>query len=140
MSVAAEDGAAAAAGVAAVDDIIVRDFAYPNDDPRFSGKHAHAVPEDDIDAGDESDPWSSFGSGGPKAQAGRDPAGGNASLDQARALYDFDAENPTELSFAEGDVLQIIYKQCDGWLVGFKDNHVGLIPENYVQMFGPGDK
>ncbi|KAI9501571.1 Sh3 domain of Nbp2, partial [Coemansia spiralis] len=53
---------------------------------------------------------------------------------KARAMYDFEAENPTELEFAENDILYITYKQCDGWLVGYKGNQVGLIPENYVEL------
>ncbi|KAJ2797522.1 HOG (high osmolarity glycerol) pathway protein [Coemansia helicoidea] len=116
---------------------IVRDYAYPRDDPRFSGKHTHASPgEGDAGSDTDSDPWSSFESGGPsRAQAGEDgSAASGAILGRASALYDFDAENPTELSFAEGDMLHIIYKQCDGWLVGYKKDHVGLIPENYVKM------
>ncbi|ORX72764.1 Sh3 domain of Nbp2, partial [Linderina pennispora] len=52
----------------------------------------------------------------------------------AKALYDFEAENPTELAFEENDMLFISYKQCDGWLVGYKGNQVGLIPENYVEF------
>ncbi|KAJ1733357.1 HOG (high osmolarity glycerol) pathway protein [Coemansia biformis] len=115
---------------------IVRDFAYPRDDPRFGGQHVHAVPEDDPGSDDEADPWSSFESGGPSRAHAHEDGGaiGGAILGKAKALYDFDAENPTELSFAADDVLHVIYKQCDGWLVGYKKDHVGLIPENYVEM------
>ncbi|KAJ2703339.1 HOG (high osmolarity glycerol) pathway protein, partial [Coemansia spiralis] len=120
---------------------IVRDYAYPRDDPRFGGQHKHASPEGDAGSDGDSDPWSSFESGGPsKGPPGEDGgAAGGAMMGRASALYDFDAENPTELSFAEGDVLHIIYKQCDGWLVGYKKDHVGLIPENYVQFLDPSD-
>ncbi|KAJ1918368.1 protein transport protein gos1 [Mycoemilia scoparia] len=57
-------------------------------------------------------------------------------LRSCRALYDFEAENPTELSFKENDTLFIMYKQCHGWLLGFKskNNTLGLIPENYVEF------
>ncbi|KAJ2823346.1 HOG (high osmolarity glycerol) pathway protein [Coemansia erecta] len=114
---------------------IIRDFAYPPEDPRYEGKYVEVYPEDDIDAGNESDPWASFESGGPSThiedEAGQ---GANTILGKARALYDFEAENPTELGFAENDILYITYKQCDGWLVGYKGDDVGLIPENYVQL------
>ncbi|CAH1759650.1 5427_t:CDS:2, partial [Entrophospora sp. SA101] len=39
----------------------------------------------------------------------------------ARALYDFLAENTSELSFQEGDILTINYQQCVGWLVAELD-------------------
>ncbi|CAJ0904272.1 11463_t:CDS:2 [Entrophospora sp. SA101] len=40
---------------------------------------------------------------------------------KARALYDFLAENTSELSFQEGDILTINYQQCVGWLVAELD-------------------
>ncbi|KAJ2890659.1 HOG (high osmolarity glycerol) pathway protein [Coemansia aciculifera] len=114
---------------------IIRDFAYHVDDPRHGGKYEVVASEEDGDGGNESDPWSSFESGGPSTLA--DEGGvGTTILGKARALYDFEAENPTELAFSENDFLYITYKQCDGWLVGYKGNQVGLIPENYVEMLG----
>ncbi|KAJ1720533.1 HOG (high osmolarity glycerol) pathway protein [Coemansia erecta] len=114
---------------------IVRDFAYSKDDPRHAGQFKEIAREDDADA-DDSDSWSSSISGEPGISADDDTTGSSASstMGMARALYDFEAENPTELAFAENDILHITYKQCDGWLVGFKDNQVGLIPENYVEL------
>ncbi|CAH1761691.1 9071_t:CDS:2 [Entrophospora sp. SA101] len=53
---------------------------------------------------------------------------------KACALYDFLAENTSELSFKEGDILTINYQQCVGWLVAELDGKVGLIPENYVAI------
>ncbi|KAJ2360818.1 HOG (high osmolarity glycerol) pathway protein, partial [Coemansia sp. RSA 2610] len=111
---------------------VIRDFAYPREDPRFEGKYVHVYPEDDVDAGSESDPWASFESGGPSVHIDDDTS--STILGKARALYNFEAENPTELAFSENDVLFITYKQCDGWLVGYKGDQVGLIPENYVQL------
>ncbi|KAI9140159.1 Sh3 domain of Nbp2, partial [Paraphysoderma sedebokerense] len=52
----------------------------------------------------------------------------------ARALYDFDAENPSELSFAEGDIISIQYRQYPGWLMAELNGKSGLVPENYVGM------
>ncbi|KAJ2117758.1 HOG (high osmolarity glycerol) pathway protein [Coemansia sp. RSA 922] len=116
-----------------VEQPVVRDFAYPTDDPRHEGKYTVIASEEDGDAGSDSDPWSSFELGGPSSFTDE---GGNGTtiLGKARALYDFEAENPTELEFAENDTLYITYKQCDGWLVGYKGNQVGLIPENYVEL------
>ncbi|KAJ2161567.1 HOG (high osmolarity glycerol) pathway protein [Coemansia sp. RSA 552] len=133
---------AAVAAAASSGEPVVRDFAYAKDDPRHEGKYVIVYPEDEIDAGNESDPWATFESGGPAARISEDDGLGAAGtiLGKARALYDFVAENPTELAFSEDDTLYITYKQCDGWLVGYKDNQVGLIPENYVKLLGPESK
>ncbi|KAJ2841896.1 HOG (high osmolarity glycerol) pathway protein [Coemansia brasiliensis] len=120
--------------------IVIRDFAYPKEDPRYEGKYVDVYPEDDIDAGNESDPWASFESGGPSIHVDDDTGTTNTILGRALALYNFEAENPTELAFSENDILYITYKQCDGWLVGYKDNQVGLIPENYVQLLNQDPK
>lgn len=114
-------------------ELITRDFAYQPDDPRYKGKYKE-IPKsaNDAEDGSGSDPWESFESGGPSIYI--DDAGSSSILGKARALYDFEAENPTELAFAENDILCITYKQCEGWLVGYKDNQVGLIPENYVEL------
>ncbi|CAJ0644293.1 12203_t:CDS:2 [Entrophospora sp. SA101] len=45
---------------------------------------------------------------------------------KACALYDFLAENTSELSFQEGDILTINYRQCVGWLVAELDGKQGL--------------
>ncbi|KAJ2507760.1 DNA-directed DNA polymerase delta, partial [Coemansia sp. RSA 2052] len=105
-----------------------------NDGDENAQRYEAIASEEDGDGGNDSDPWSSFESGGPNSLA--DEGGiGTTILGKARALYDFEAENPTELAFAENDTLYITYKQCDGWLVGYKGNQVGLIPENYVELF-----
>ncbi|KAK9718601.1 HOG (high osmolarity glycerol) pathway protein [Basidiobolus ranarum] len=80
----------------------IRDFAYPEDDPRHWGEYVEE--EEDVE------------------------------FVQVRALYDFTAENPDELSFCEDDILNIQYKQCEGWLVGYLEDRIGLIPENYVEL------
>ncbi|CAJ0753837.1 3263_t:CDS:2 [Entrophospora sp. SA101] len=50
---------------------------------------------------------------------------------KACALYDFLAENTSELSFQEGDILTINYRQCVGWLVAELD---GKIPDLKVYI------
>jgi len=52
---------------------------------------------------------------------------------QARALYQFDATAPDELSFREGDILTIVNTGGDWWTAELNGRR-GLIPSNYVQM------
>jgi len=51
----------------------------------------------------------------------------------ARALYAFNAEVPTELSFQPGQVLTIHTKNGDWWEAELNGKR-GLIPGNYVQL------
>lgn len=53
--------------------------------------------------------------------------------EQARALYAFNPEAPTELGFQPGQVLNIISKNGDWWEAEFNGRR-GLIPANYVQL------
>ncbi|CAG8532618.1 16235_t:CDS:2 [Acaulospora colombiana] len=60
--------------------------------------------------------------------------------DITRALYDFRAENPSELSFQEGDILLIQDRQCAGWLIADLGEETGLVPENYVALLGDDEE
>jgi len=51
---------------------------------------------------------------------------------KVRALYDFDAGSPGELSFKTGDELVIITDPGEGWLMAGKGGQQGLVPGNYV--------
>eukprot|EP01118_Nematostelium_gracile_P011217 TRINITY_DN3950_c0_g1_i1.p1 TRINITY_DN3950_c0_g1~~TRINITY_DN3950_c0_g1_i1.p1 ORF type:complete len:460 (-),score=158.47 TRINITY_DN3950_c0_g1_i1:52-1431(-) len=53
----------------------------------------------------------------------------------ATALYDYDAENPGDLSFKEGDVIYIL-DQSDpsGWWEGELKGVRGFFPSNFVQL------
>ncbi|KAI8599454.1 SH3 domain-containing protein [Dissophora ornata] len=53
---------------------------------------------------------------------------------RARGLYDFDAENSSELSFREGEFLWVHSRQFPGWFLGEMNGKTGLVPENYVQL------
>uniref|UniRef100_A0A6G3MMF5 Class E vacuolar protein-sorting machinery protein HSE1 (Trinotate prediction) n=1 Tax=Henneguya salminicola TaxID=69463 RepID=A0A6G3MMF5_HENSL len=54
------------------------------------------------------------------------------------ALYSFAAENPDELSFNEGDTIEIVKQAEDEWYVGLLgDGSKGLFPINYVGPFSP---
>ncbi|KAG0181994.1 hypothetical protein DFQ29_006253 [Apophysomyces sp. BC1021] len=57
----------------------------------------------------------------------------------AVALFDYETNDPEELSFAEGDVLGIISKSEDGWWIAHtgssgKEKQSGRIPSNYVSL------
>ncbi len=54
-----------------------------------------------------------------------------------RALYDFAAENPTELSFKEGDVIMLKEQIDDNWYNGSVGGKSGFFPTNYVQIIVP---
>ncbi|KAH3757634.1 amphiphysin [Pelomyxa schiedti] len=52
---------------------------------------------------------------------------------QARALYTFNAQDPTELSFKKGDVIKIHTKEGDWW-EGELNGARGILPANYVAL------
>jgi len=63
-------------------------------------------------------------------------SGGNAIEINAdyRALYDYDAEDDTELTIKEGDILHVI-SETDGWYYGTRktDGKQGNFPSNFVE-------
>jgi len=62
--------------------------------------------------------------------AGTKPA---ASVIKAKAVYQFNAESPAEISFKVGDVI-IIHKQDGEWWEGELKGRRGYLPANYVQL------
>jgi len=54
-------------------------------------------------------------------------------VEQAQALYAFNAEAPTELSFQPGQILTIITRSGDWWEAEINGRR-GLVPANYLQM------
>jgi hypothetical protein len=55
----------------------------------------------------------------------------------ARAIYDYQAEDDTEISFDPGDIICYIEQIDPGWWRGMNENHmnhVGLFPANYVEL------
>ena len=51
-----------------------------------------------------------------------------------RALYDYDADDRTSLSFRQGDVIQVITQLESGWWDGIIDGVRGWFPSNYCAV------
>ena len=58
---------------------------------------------------------------------------------RVRALYDYTAEEESDLSFKAGDIINVAGKDPDGWWLGEKDGVEGLIPSNYVVEVDPDE-
>lgn len=54
-------------------------------------------------------------------------------LPQCRCLYAYDAQDTDELSFNEGDVIEIVKEDPAGWWTGKRHGKQGLFPANYVE-------
>jgi len=69
---------------------------------------------------------------GPSAPA---PAAAPAAPQKLRceALYDFDAENPDELTFTAGAIIEV-NKQDQEWWTGTLDGREGMFPATYVKL------
>ncbi len=66
---------------------------------------------------------------------------GNAPAPQmyVRALYDYEADDRTSLSFHEGDVIQVITQLESGWWDGVINGVRGWFPSNYCQVIANPD-
>ncbi|CAM1502818.1 Fc.00g075940.m01.CDS01 [Cosmosporella sp. VM-42] len=56
-----------------------------------------------------------------------------------RALYDYEADDRTSLSFHEGDVIQVITQLDSGWWDGVINGVRGWFPSNYCQIITSPD-
>ncbi|KAM9455567.1 uncharacterized protein Hap1MRO34_019269 isoform 4-T5 [Clarias gariepinus] len=60
---------------------------------------------------------------------------GNHKAYKARALYDYQAADDTEISFDPGDIITILEISDEGWWHGYgPDEHYGMFPANYVEI------
>ncbi|CAO3669666.1 unnamed protein product [Rhizopus microsporus] len=58
----------------------------------------------------------------------------NKSIGTVKALYDYQAQSPEELSFKIDDVMTLYYKDDPDWyFAATKDDQFGLIPRNYTE-------
>ena len=112
--------------------ITVRDYAYPKTHPYHQGQYP---PEPEYEASDvDEDEEMYHNHDDDDSDIARVGDEEDRTQGHARGLYDFDAENPSELSFKEGDTLWIHCRQFPGWFLGEMEGHSGLVPENYVQL------
>ncbi|KAF9433915.1 hypothetical protein BGZ76_008812 [Entomortierella beljakovae] len=127
--------------------VTVRDFAYPKSHPYHNGDYppeSSSEGSDDEDEDEGEDDEDDVGVDGEfDAQAADQTMEypttttteeEERSCGHARGLYDFDAENSTELTFKEGDYMWIHCLQFPGWFLGEIDGQQGLVPSNYVEL------
>ncbi|KAG0370792.1 Rho GTPase activating protein 10 [Gamsiella multidivaricata] len=108
--------------------VTIRDFAYPTAHPYHCGLYPPepAYEESDIEEDDETEE--------DYDEQDQDRDSNDRTQGHARGLYDFDAENSSELSFQEGEFLWVHCRQFPGWFLGEMNGKTGLVPENYVQL------
>lgn len=56
-----------------------------------------------------------------------------------RALYDYDADDQTSLSFRQGDIIQVLTQLESGWWDGVINDVRGWFPSNYCTELSPDD-
>ena len=58
------------------------------------------------------------------------------SVERARVLFSYSAENEDELSLEEGATIVVLDKELEdsGWWKGEMDGKVGVFPDNFVEL------
>jgi len=76
----------------------------------------------------------------PAANPARAPAApaAAASRPQAKALYEYQAADATELGFAVGDIITVTKQDNSGWWEGECNGKAGMFPGNFVELLGSG--
>jgi len=73
------------------------------------------------------------GGGGPPPMSGRPVSVKTPSKPQCKALYDFTAEDPDELTFVTGAIIEVLSQDGDWW-TGLYNGNRGLFPGTYVEV------
>jgi son of sevenless-like protein len=55
------------------------------------------------------------------------------------ALYDYEADDPTSLSFRKGDIIQVLTQLESGWWDGVISDVRGWFPSNYCRVLSDQD-
>ena len=61
---------------------------------------------------------------------------GMGSVQRAEALYSYKAseDDPTEISFTKGDILQIVDSSGKWWQAQRPNGELGIVPSNYLRL------
>merc|ERR1712137_512528 len=57
---------------------------------------------------------------------------------KTKALYEYNAADATELSFAVGDIINVTKQDASGWWEGENKGKHGMFPGNYVELIAGG--
>jgi len=68
----------------------------------------------------------------------RAPPAASASRPQAKALYEYQAADATELGFAVGDIITVTKQDDSGWWEGECNGKAGMFPGNFVELLSGG--
>ena len=52
----------------------------------------------------------------------------------AKVIFGHDAESDDELSLKEGELVEVLDQEDDGWWKGLLNGKVGLFPTNFVKL------
>ncbi|KAG0206379.1 hypothetical protein BGX28_002142 [Mortierella sp. GBA30] len=56
-----------------------------------------------------------------------------------RAMYDYESEDPTNLTFKKDDIIQVLAQLDSGWWAGHCEGRQGWFPSNYVEVLEEDD-
>ena len=86
----------------------------------------------------DSSAWGSHPTTSPRRSPATTPTRGPPpTMPSCQALYDFDAESPGELSFKEGDTINLKTKIDENWYEGTLNGRTGYFPVTYVSVLEP---
>merc|ERR1711879_801647 len=85
------------------------------------------------------EPTSSSGARETKAPVEKVVRNPSAPSVKAKALYEYQAADATELSFAVGDIINVTKQDASGWWEGENKGKHGMFPGNYVELVAAGD-